>query len=445
MTWWPTTIMTIMLLDLAVGGIIISGHFGCVVDQTSTSSLLPPHFIDIASKFFGDIVSFQLRILISTLLHLFKVFSTRSSSSMKRSWRGRSSRSDDSTISMRSPNSDPRSFQKSGSGRTYSRFWVMVLCLISSRASCLTFQSPWTNHVTKTNANKLRNGYHRRALWLHQTTTTLQETTTVTLQWTEFHGASESSETPVLLLHGLLGSKRNFASLAISLGNQLEKQRRIIGVDLRNHGDSDHAPEMTYTIMAQDVVEFMNSQGLEKVVLVGHSMGGKIAQAMSLLYPDRVDGLVVLDIAPVVYSSKDPHWKAVEDIMHAMQSVEDASTKSMLDKHLRSSIPDPNLRAFVLTNYDARLQGWKIPVATICHQLDSIAGFDVTDHKTQCYEGDVFIINGGQSRFVRHAYMDRIAELFPNHMLTTIRGAGHWVHAEAPDDTIALLKRYLDR
>jgi pimeloyl-ACP methyl ester carboxylesterase len=282
--------------------------------------------------------------------------------------------------------------------------------------------------------------------WLHQTTTALQETT-VTLQWTEFHSVNKdtTAETPVLLLHGLLGSKRNFASLASSLGNQLEKQRRIIGVDLRNHGDSDHAPEMTYTAMAKDVLEFMNSQGLEKAVLIGHSMGGKIAQAMSLLYPERVDGLVVLDIAPVEYSSNDPHWKAVEDIMHAMRSVEDASTKAVLDKQLRTSIPDPNLRAFVLTNYDARSKGWKIPVSTICNQLDCIAGFDVTKVTSNCYEGDVFIIHGGQSRFVRHAYMDRIAELFPNHMLTTIRGAGHWVHAEAPDDTIALLKRYLDR
>jgi pimeloyl-ACP methyl ester carboxylesterase len=82
-------------------------------------------------------------------------------------------------------------------------------------------------------------------------------------------------------------------------------------------------------------------------------------------------------------------------------------------------------------------------VGTIVKELNAIAGFDVPP-KTS-YDGDVFIIHGGQSRFVRHAYMDQIAEFFPNHMLTTIRGAGHWVHAEAPDDTIALLKRYLDR
>ena len=313
---------------------------------------------------------------------------------------------------------------------------------VLSTAQALTSDSPWSRQSAPSARSGTTN--HRDPIWLHQSSTSLHEAT-VALQWMDFHSPSSTSESPVLLLHGLLGSKRNFASLAASLGNQLEKERRIIGVDLRNHGDSDHSPDMSYTSMSRDVLEFMNAQGLSKAILVGHSMGGKVAQAFSLLHPERVDGLVVLDIAPVKYSSADSHWKAVEDIMHTMNSVQDASSKSVLDKQLRTSIPDPNLRAFVLTNYDVRQKGWKIPVATICEQLDCIAGFDIMGRTSRSYDGDVFIINGGQSRFVRHAHMDRIAELFPNHMLTTIRGAGHWVHAEAPDDTIALLKRYLDR
>ena len=174
-------------------------------------------------------------------------------------------------------------------------------------------------------------------------------------------------------------------------------------------------------------------------------MGGKVAQAISLMHPQRVEGLVVLDIAPVEYERSEPHWKAVEDILHSMHAIEDAenASKSDLDKKLRATIPDPALRAFVLTNYDNRKKGWKIPIGTIVKELEALAGFDVPTSSQ--YEGDVFIIHGGQSRFVRHAYMDQIRDFFPNHMLTTIRGAGHWVHAEAPDDTIALLKRYLDR
>ncbi len=242
------------------------------------------------------------------------------------------------------------------------------------------------------------------------------------------------------------------------LGVQLEKKRRVLGVDLRNHGDTvPHAPDMTYQSMAQDVIAFLNSQQIDKIVLVGHSMGGKVAQALALLYPERVEGLVVLDIAPVTYSREhDPHWKAVEDILHAIHRVTanaGGSTASQVDQALQKSIPDPALRAFVLTNYDNRRQEWKIPIGTLVEQLEHIAGFDISpndkpaseDDCTTFYDGDVFIIHGGQSRFVRHAYMETISSYFPNHMLTTVRGAGHWVHAEAPDDVTALLKRYLDR
>ena len=86
----------------------------------------------------------------------------------------------------------------------------------------------------------------------------------------------------------------------------------------------------------------------------------------------------------------------------------------------------------------------------ITQQLPTLAAFDVSHdddnaEESLSYTGDAFFIHGGQSRFVRHAHLPKIRQYFPNHMLTTIRGAGHWVHAEAPDDTIALLKKYLDR
>ena len=211
--------------------------------------------------------------------------------------------------------------------------------------------------------------------------------------------------------------------------------------------------------MAEDVVNFLMSQNMEKIILVGHSMGGKVAQALALLYPEYVEGLVVLDIAPVTYTREDdPHWRAVEDILRAVHEVieettgnDTETTKRDFDVLLRKSIPDPALRAFVLTNFDSRTNEWKIPIATIVQELEQIAGFDLAATSSPAfdslltYDGDVFIINGGQSRFVRHAYMDQIASYFPNHMLTTIRGSGHWVHAEAPDDLVALLKRYLDR
>eukprot|EP00934_Nitzschia_sp_Nitz4_P006264 Nitzschia sp. Nitz4//scaffold52_size167869//88143//89174//NITZ4_002280-RA/size167869-processed-gene-0.131-mRNA-1//-1//CDS//3329554047//6254//frame0 len=267
----------------------------------------------------------------------------------------------------------------------------------------------------------------------------------IDLQWMDFCDHMGHTDAPVVFLHGLLGSKRNFATLATALCKRLKKQRRILGVDLRNHGDSEHASDMSYSAMAEDVVEFLDQRNINKAILVGHSMGGKVAQAVSILHPDRVAGLVSVDIAPVRYTStSDPQWKVIEDIVQAMHSVGRVASKAQLDKLLRVSIPDPNVRAFVLTNYDAKTKEWKIPVQTIRSHMDSLAGFDMPED-SQSYDGDVLIINGGQSRFVRHAHLNQISEFFPNHAIMTVRSAGHWVHAEAPDNTAALLQQYLDR
>ena len=273
---------------------------------------------------------------------------------------------------------------------------------------------------------------------LSMTSTSIQ---TVDLKTLEFNN-EQGDAPPVLLLHGLLGSKRNFSTIGASLAAQLTRKRRIVAVDLRNHGENTHdlREEMTYMEMAHDVLGVMDREGFDKVVLVGHSVGGKVAQTLSLLYPDRVAGLVVLDIAPVQYTTAEPHWQAVHDILTALTKVPEGLTKREVDAMLQDAVPDPALRAFLLTNYQDK---WKIPMGAIQKQLETLAGFDVPSHHE--YAGDVFFIHGGQSRFVRHAHMESIAQYFPNHMLTTIRGAGHWVHAEAPDATVALLKRYLDR
>lgn len=275
-------------------------------------------------------------------------------------------------------------------------------------------------------------------------------TKTVDLHYTDFVVPEQTNgvnSPPVLLLHGLLGNRRNFATIGRSLAQQLEKPRRVTAVDLRNHGDTATAQpvhEMAYMDMAADVVQFLDRHQMESAVLVGHSMGGKVAQTVALTAPDRVDGLVVLDIAPVQYTDDDAPWKAVVDILFLLDKIPVGSTKKQVDQLLLPTIPDPALRAFILTNWDAKESNWKIPISSIVQQIEALASFDI-DPAVHQYHGDVFLIHGGQSRFVRHAYMERIGEFFPNHLLTTIKGAGHWVHAEAPQDTTALLKRFLDR
>jgi esterase len=150
-------------------------------------------------------------------------------------------------------------------------------------------------------------------------------------------------------------------------------------------------------------------------------------RTVALLNPDRVDGLVVIDIAPVTYTVDEPHWKAVVDIITTLQSVNMAPGMSRrdIDMQLQPTITDPALRAFCLTNYDTAKGEWKVHLESIASQLETLAGFDMNPDRE--YTGDSFFIHGGQSRFVRHKHMDIIANYFPNHMLTTIRGAGHWV------------------
>ena len=296
----------------------------------------------------------------------------------------------------------------------------------------------------------------------HMMTLTEQDHVPVQLQLVEYSGdmnqrgaaSRENDAPPVLLLHGLLGSKRNFASLGTALAQQLVKKRKVLALDLRNHGDNtDFREDMAYEAMAMDVISILDQLEIQKVVLVGHSMGAKVCATLALLHPHRVAGLVVLDMAPVTYSHDDAAWKAVQDIIHLLSNIDisQCKTKRDVDVLLRPSLPDPALRAFVLTNLKNPTSTmntmtpmeWKIPIESIRLQLPTLAGFQVPS--SYQYPGDAFFIHGGQSKFVRNVHLTQIASYFPNHMLTTIRGAGHWIHAEAPDDVLALLKRYLDR
>ena len=187
--------------------------------------------------------------------------------------------------------------------------------------------------------------------------------TPIELEYVEYTHASvhleQMHDAPVILLHGLLGSKRNFSTVGSSLSRQLSRtKRRILALDLRNHGESkshNWRDSMSYVEMASDVIGFLDSKGIGKAVIVGHSMGGKVAQALALLFPERVEGLIVLDIAPVVYDKeKDGSWKAVSTIIDALTNLPTENiSKRELDSLLKEyGVDDVSLRSFVLTNIE---------------------------------------------------------------------------------------------
>mmetsp|Transcript_67282 Transcript_67282/g.109082 ORF Transcript_67282/g.109082 Transcript_67282/m.109082 type:complete len:419 (-) Transcript_67282:167-1423(-) len=267
---------------------------------------------------------------------------------------------------------------------------------------------------------------------------------------------------PLLILHGLLGSSRNFQGFAKALSAKLQRPRRIIIPDLRNHGDSPHARSMSYISMAMDVVALLDSLGIERSCIIGHSMGGKVAASVALYYSDRVESVGILDIAPVDYSKQSgpgsETWKDISGIITALHQVppEALTDKKLVDAELAKSISDPVLRAFALTNLvrDPSTGGmrWKIGIANLKRNMGIIGGFDLgqgpqapASELGLSFRRDAFFVQGGKSRFISSRHLPEISSMFPRFTLQTIRNAGHWVHSEDPETTVNNVQKFLDR
>lgn len=229
--------------------------------------------------------------------------------------------------------------------------------------------------------------------------------------------------TPVILLHGLLGSKINMAGAARALGDKF----RAIAIDQRNHGESFHHNSMNYRIMAADIGGFMDDNGIETASLVGHSMGGKCAMQFSLSFEDRVDKLVVVDIAPRHY--EDPAWVTYLD---AMLSVDPArlGSRSEADELLRDAIPSRIHRQFLLSNLENNERGgyrWRPNLKAIYGARDQISA-PVAGEPSSV---ETLFIRGEFSTYIRDDDLESIGELFPESKTVSIPKCGHLVHIEA--------------
>ena len=240
---------------------------------------------------------------------------------------------------------------------------------------------------------------------------------------------------PLILLHGLFGSLDNLNGVA----HRLSSHFQIHALDLRNHGRSPHAGSMSYPDMANDVLAYMSRHGLERASLLGHSMGGKTAMQVALNAPDRVDKLIVADIAPVSYP---PHH---DEILAGLAAVDPASLHSRTegDRILADYVPEVAVRQFLLKNLVRREGGgfaWRmnLPVIRRCYQQVT-AG----QQGSGPFEGPVLFIKGGNSNYIQARYRDQVARLFPRAEIRIIPGTGHWLHAEKPEVFAALCERFL--
>ncbi len=238
---------------------------------------------------------------------------------------------------------------------------------------------------------------------------------------------------PVVILHGLFGQARNFGVVQ----RRIAATRRVIALDLRNHGASPHAMGMTYAEMAGDVVATLAAMGVGPCALIGHSMGGKVAMTVALTRPEVVGRLLVADIAPV---PSPPRFAAIIAAMRGV-ALRDGLTRTEADAALAGVVTDAGMRGFLLQNM--RFGGvpeWKLGLDEIAAGLADVLdwpSFDTT------YDGPALFLGGARSDYILPEYRPAIRALFPRARMATLRDAGHWLHADNPEGFIAVLEAFL--
>lgn len=249
-----------------------------------------------------------------------------------------------------------------------------------------------------------------------------------------FYGEPDGS-TPLVVLHGLLGSLENWHTFARGQAGK----RTVLAIDLRNHGNSPPVEGMSYRDMVADIIEVLDTLKIPFIDLMGHSMGGKVAMALALQTPDRVQRLVVVDIAPKAYP---PRHQALLQAMVTMPLGELGSRKQA-DEWLASTVKHPFERGFLLKNLGRNSDGvfyWQCNLHEIARHYLKISGFPVTDRQ---FTHPTLFIRGGQSDYVAETDLALIQSYFPAATLATLETAGHLPHVQTPAEFTARVEAFL--
>jgi esterase len=246
---------------------------------------------------------------------------------------------------------------------------------------------------------------------------------------------SFGSGPPLIILHGLFGCKENWRYLA----RQLARHFRVITLDQRNHGQSPHSEEFGYQAMADDLLAFLNSQDLDQVHLLGHSMGGKTAMQFAACHPHRLTRLIIEDISPDAYSPRH------QELFAALNRLPLAQLTSLgeADSLLQAAIPEPAVRQFLLKNLQRQPGGgfiWRFNLPILeRHYPELIAALDFAAQ----IDVPTLFLRGAQSDYLPPRLPQEITKLFREVKLETIEGAGHWVHADQPEAFLQLVTTFL--
>ena len=250
-------------------------------------------------------------------------------------------------------------------------------------------------------------------------------------------GEATDNRPPVVLLHGLFGSARNFGNLQKSL---VGAGKRVIALDLRNHGASPHREDTSYTAMAADVMKTLAAMAALPCRLLGHSMGGKVAMRLALDQPAQVERLIVADIAPIAYRHSN---RTIAEALLALP-LREGLTRAEASAALADAVTDPGIRSFLLLNLrlgSGAVPSWQIGLSELAAGMDAIQGWEDGGSP---YARPSLFVTGGKSDYVPPSTHDDIRALFPGVAFVVLPKAGHWLHAEDPAGFLAAILPFLD-
>lgn len=241
---------------------------------------------------------------------------------------------------------------------------------------------------------------------------------------------------PVIILHGLFGTLDNWQTVA----KQLAKDYWVFIVDQRNHGRSPHTVDFSYPLMAEDLKAFMDQHWLPRAHIIGHSMGGKTAMQFAFEYPDMVDKLVLVDMAP---GANEPGHDLIFEALLSLK-LDELEGRSEADAILGQKIETYGVRQFLLKNLTRNKTGgyrWKMNLPVIHKFYPKI--LEAVEPESP-YENPALFIKGALSDYILSKEEAVIRQCFTDVRIEAIEGAGHWVHADAPDKLLGLVKSFFD-
>lgn len=251
-----------------------------------------------------------------------------------------------------------------------------------------------------------------------------------------FYKELGNGEKSIIILHGLFGSSDNWQNI----GKVLSERSKVYLVDLPNHGRSLHTDNFTYKVMREEIHKFIEQHQIEQPILMGHSMGGKVAMHVALEYPHLLSKLIVVDICPKYYPVH--HDRILEGLtsinLHTITSRQEADEQ--LARYERSS----TVRAFLLKNLYRTEEGnfaWRLNLPVINDQIENVGEAIQTN---TVFERPVLFINGAKSDYINKEDTALIHQFFPGAVVETISGAGHWVHAEKPEEFLSIINNFIE-